>query len=82
MKPERIYPPAIRTVVIEIDEDLAAAAESLGLELAAACRLGFAAEVRRKRREAVWLEENRAAIEGMNAWVEKNGLPLEQYRAW
>ena len=36
-------------------------------------------EVRRAVREA-WIEENRAAIDGWNAWVEKNGLPLERYR--
>lgn len=32
-------------------------------------------QVRRAVREA-WIEENREAIEGWNAWVEKNGLPL------
>ena len=29
-----------------------------------------------------WIEENREAIEGWNAWVEKHGLPLERYRAF
>jgi antitoxin CcdA len=38
-------------------------------------------QVRRAVREA-WIEENREAIEGWNAWVEKNGLPLEHYRAF
>lgn len=27
-----------------------------------------------------WQEENRDAIDGSNAWVAKNGLPLEKYR--
>jgi hypothetical protein len=27
-----------------------------------------------------WLEENRAAIESWNQWVEKHGLPLAKYR--
>ncbi|HEX8125918.1 MAG TPA: type II toxin-antitoxin system CcdA family antitoxin [Allosphingosinicella sp.] len=36
-------------------------------------------QVRRAVREA-WVEENWEAIEGWNAWVEKNGLPLERYR--
>jgi antitoxin CcdA len=36
-------------------------------------------ELRRAVREA-WIAENREAIEGWNAWVEKNGLPLERYR--
>ena len=36
-------------------------------------------QVRKAVREA-WIEENREAMEGWNAWVEKNGLPLERYR--
>jgi antitoxin CcdA len=36
-------------------------------------------EVRTAVREA-WQEENREAIEGINAWVERNGLPLARYR--
>lgn len=27
-----------------------------------------------------WLEENAEAIKSWNDWVEKNGLPLEEYR--
>jgi antitoxin CcdA len=38
-------------------------------------------QVRRAVREA-WIEENREAIESWNAWTEKNGLPLERYRAF
>lgn len=38
-------------------------------------------QVRFAVREA-WIEENREAIESWNAWVEKNGLPLERYRAF
>jgi antitoxin CcdA len=51
----------------------------------AACRLGVSTagrsedEVRQAVREA-WLLDNGQAIEAMNAWVEKNGLPLASYR--
>lgn len=38
-------------------------------------------EVRKAVRKA-WIAENREAIEGWNAWTEKNGLPLERYRAF
>jgi antitoxin CcdA len=38
-------------------------------------------QVRHAVREA-WIEENRQAIESWNAWTEKNGLPLERYRAF
>jgi antitoxin CcdA len=36
-------------------------------------------EVRQAVR-AAWMEENRAAIDGVNAWVEKHGLPLAKHR--
>lgn len=36
-------------------------------------------QVRHAVREA-WIEENKAAIEASNAWVEKHGLPLAKYR--
>lgn len=38
-------------------------------------------QVRNMVREA-WIEENREAIESWNAWTEKNGFPLEHYRAF
>ena len=38
-------------------------------------------QVRSAIRKA-WNEENREAIEAWNAWVEKNGIPLERYRAF
>ncbi|WP_333714876.1 type II toxin-antitoxin system CcdA family antitoxin [Yoonia sp.] len=34
----------------------------------------------RARKAAAWLEENRAAIQSSNDWVEQHGLPLEKYR--
>ena len=50
-------------------------AKRLGVEVAGRSE----DEVRQAVREA-WIAENREAIEGWNAWVEKNGLPLEHYR--
>jgi antitoxin CcdA len=38
-------------------------------------------QIRQAVREA-WIAENREAIESWNAWTEKNGLPLERYRAF
>jgi antitoxin CcdA len=50
-------------------------------------RLGIEVEHRSEEqvRQAVrkaWIEENREAMEAWNAWVEKNGLPLDHYRAF
>jgi antitoxin CcdA len=53
--------------------------EALRLNVAVAGR--SESQVRQAVREA-WIEENREAMEGWNAWVEKNGLPLERYRAF
>lgn len=38
-------------------------------------------EIRKAVRDA-WIEENREAIDAWNAWTEKNGLPVERYRAF
>ncbi len=32
--------------------------------------------------ERRWRIESQATIEGWNRWIEKNGLPLENYRVW
>ncbi len=56
-----------------------AEARELGINISQACERGLAeviAEVRAER----WLEENRAALESSNAWVEDNGLPLASKR--
>jgi antitoxin CcdA len=50
-------------------------AKRLGVEVAERSE----GQVRQAVREA-WIEENRAAIDASNAWVEKYGLPLEKYR--
>jgi antitoxin CcdA len=34
----------------------------------------------KKARAERWLEENMAALDSYNEWVEANGLPLEKYR--
>ena len=55
------------------------------LEEARRLNVDFANRSEEQVREAVrevWIEENRAAIESWNAWIEKNGLPLERYRAF
>jgi len=53
--------------------------EALRLKVAIA---GRSEEELRKAVRKAWIEENREAIEGWNAWTEKNGLPLERYRGF
>lgn len=54
-------------------------ARELGINISQACEKGVVAEIAARRRER-WLEENLPAIEAHNEWVERNGLPLAEYR--
>jgi post-segregation antitoxin (ccd killing protein) len=36
----------------------------------------------KKAREKKWLEENKAAIEEYNRYIEEHGLTLEEYRTF
>jgi antitoxin CcdA len=56
---------------------LAKEAQDLGIDLDAV--IAEALKVEKQRR---WKEENRAAIEAANAWVETHGLPLEKHRVF
>lgn len=77
---DRISPDAAkRATNISVNEDLLALAKALGINVSRASEQGIAEAVARKQAE-LWLEENRAAIESSNAYVEKNGLPLAKYR--
>lgn len=68
-----------RAANLTIDPVLLDDARALNINLSATFEASLRDAVR-KLKAAQWLEENRAALEGYNAWVEKNGLPLEKYR--
>ncbi len=68
-----------RATNVSLPGDVVAEAKELGINLSQACEKGVVAEISAKRRER-WLAENMDAIRERNAWVEKNGLPLEQHR--
>ncbi len=68
-----------RATNVSLSEKLVAEARELGLSVSQCCEAGLAAAVKQARGQR-WMEENRAAIESNNAWVEKHGLPLERYR--
>lgn len=69
-----------RLVTVELPEELAQEAETLGLDLARACREGLWMTMRKLQRDRAWKEENREAMEARNRWFEEHGLPLERYR--
>ena len=64
---------------VSLSAGLLEEAERLGLNVSQACEAGLAAKIAERRAE-LWLEENRAAIEASNAYVERQGLPLARHR--
>jgi len=68
-----------RATNLTIDPVLLDEARALNINLSATFEASLRDAVR-ARKAAAWLEENRAAIQSSNDWVEKHGLPLEKYR--
>ena len=68
-----------RSVNLSLDEAVVAEAREYGISLSRTSEEALAAAVKTER-ERRWREENRAAIEANNRWVEQHGLPLERYR--
>jgi antitoxin CcdA len=66
---------------VSLAEDLLAEAKALRINVSQAAEAGVAKAVAEKRAE-IWLRENKKAFESWNAYVEKNGLPLEKYRSF
>lgn len=64
---------------LSLAADLVEEAKALDINLSRACEAGLEAALKQERKRR-WQEENRDAAEAWNAWVEKNGLPLERYR--
>jgi len=68
-----------RPTNVSLDSALVAEAKALGVNISLASAVGLEEAVKKARGER-WLDENRAALESSNAWVEANGLPLAKYR--
>ena len=64
---------------IAINPALLAEAETLNVDVERAAAKGIADAVELAR-SARWREENRAALESSNFYVENNGLPLAPHR--
>jgi len=70
---------ARRSTNVSLAADLVAEAKALEINVSRACEAGLEAALKEERGRR-WIEENRAAAEASNAWVEKHGLPLARYR--
>ena len=70
-----------RATNVSLAESLLAEAKQLRINISQAAEAGVARAVAEKRAE-LWVAENQKAFECWNANVEKNGLPLGQYRSF
>jgi antitoxin CcdA len=71
--------PPRKATNLSLDAALVDDARALDVNLSRAAEEGLRKAVAAEKGRR-WLEENRAAIDAWNGWVEKNGLPLAQYR--
>lgn len=75
-----VAPPRTEMVEVRLDAELLEAARELGLDVDEVLDRGLRDAVGKERRAREWYEENKAAIDSHNAWVEKHGLILDRYR--
>ena len=64
---------------VSLAADLVAEAKELGVNISRASAAGLEEAVSRARAKR-WLEENKAALEWWDAYVEEHGLPLAHLR--
>ena len=72
---------AKRATNVSLAENLLAEAKELRINVSQAAESGLAKAVAEKRAE-LWVKENAKAFDCWNAYIEKNGLPLEKYRSF
>lgn len=64
---------------VSLRADLLAEARELGIGVSEAAEQGLRQAIARVR-EQRWLEENRAAMDSANKYIEEKGLPLAHHR--
>ncbi len=64
---------------VTLDPQTLARARELKINLSEAAEQGVVAAISKKMTE-LWVQENRAALESSNAYVEQMGIPLAKYR--
>jgi len=81
MKHDPIRTGKRKAVNVSIDTGIIAAAKEAGVNLSRVSEEALRIATKAAQ-EAKWREENAQAIDGWNRWYEKNGHPLDKYRAW
>lgn len=64
---------------VSLDTAIVAEARRLGINISRACEDGLSRQIAEERGR-IWREENAAAMDAVNTWVEKHGVPLAKYR--
>jgi antitoxin CcdA len=72
---------AKRATNVSLAVNLLAEAKALRINVSQAAEAGVATVVAEKRTES-WLKDNAKAFDCWNAYIEKNGLPLQTYRSF
>jgi antitoxin CcdA len=70
-----------RSVNLSIRADLADEAKAFGTNMSAMLE-SVLEEHHREIRRQKWRDENRAALEAWNTWIEENGVPFDELRPW
>lgn len=70
---------ATRPTNLSLNAALVEEAKALGVNISLAAAAGLEQAVAKRRAER-WIEENAAALDSYNEYVEKDGLPLEKSR--
>jgi antitoxin CcdA len=68
-----------RATNVSLSRERLAEARELGINVSQACERGLAATIA-EARAARWREENGAALDSYNRFVDAHGLPLEKLR--
>jgi antitoxin CcdA len=64
-----------------VRQDLITEAKEFGTNISAVLERALEAEHREHKRRQ-WRQENAAAIQTLNLWVEENGVPFADLRPW
>lgn len=68
-----------RPTNLSLDARLITEAKNLDINISRIAEDGIARAVAEEKAR-LWKIENREAIQSLNAWIEENGLPLEEFR--
>ncbi len=79
MIPSTLENTARRATNVTLPADLLATAKSLGIQVSQAAEAGLRQAVSQRQAQR-WLDENQAALESSNDWVQTQGLPLAKHR--